>query len=203
MVFSKNRNSCQWFWPTPRVINQGNNMYIAHDGSSYMVIEDPEIVDKFGMPMLRNWQENMADVPPFQNSGELTLVATWEIKLVATDDHAIVVYRKETGDSYSYFSTITDNRFTMQLSRKLYVYTSWSEQSTTAQLVFYDSNGRTYERMTDRHVQTLTHQGFPIGLQPLDSERTQWKDKGVWELNCFYTKQTKHESYVKSDKSRQ
>ena len=76
--------------------------------------------------MLRNRQETMADVPPFQNSGELTLIATWEIKLVATDDHAIVVYRKEMGDSYSYFSTITDNRFTMQLSRKLYVYTSWS-----------------------------------------------------------------------------
>ena len=49
-------------------------------------------------------------------------------------------------------TTPADDRFMNQPSRNLYVYTYWSERNGTSQLVFYDSNGRLYERMMDRQV---------------------------------------------------
>ena len=42
------------FDATPRVAFQGNGIYVAQNGSSFMVVDDPEQVDKFGTRLREN-----------------------------------------------------------------------------------------------------------------------------------------------------
>ena len=51
-----------------------------------MVVDDPEQVDKFGTRLRENQPEPMVDGPPFRGLENMTLVATWEVRLVPTDD---------------------------------------------------------------------------------------------------------------------
>ena len=63
---------------TPRVIPDGDNAYMGSDGTTYMVIEDPKNVDKFGIPKPRNGPTVGADVPPvFQDGVEQVLVLSF------------------------------------------------------------------------------------------------------------------------------
>ena len=64
------------FDATPRVAFQGNGIYIAQNGSSFMVVDDPEQVDKFGTRLRENQSEPMVDSPPFRGLESMSLVAT-------------------------------------------------------------------------------------------------------------------------------
>ena len=49
----------------PMVSFQGNNLYIAIDGMSYLLVEDLERVDKFGVPVMsETGNEHTRDEPP-------------------------------------------------------------------------------------------------------------------------------------------
>ena len=110
------------FDATPRVAFQGNGIYIAQNGSSFIVVDDSEQVDKFGTKLRENQLEPMVDGPPFRGLENMNLVATWEVRLVPTDDQTKEIYRREVGDSYTYYFALANERYTTRESRNLYIY---------------------------------------------------------------------------------
>ena len=99
-------------------VNYQGDLYMGQSGERYIVVTEPENVDKWGVMV----KADKVEEPPFEDSADMKLLNTIKVQLIKTDDPNIAVYVRESDKVKTCYFTKTLDLGTIHEEKLLYIY---------------------------------------------------------------------------------
>ena len=99
-------------------VNYQGDSYMGQEGVRYIVVKDPECVDKWGQLVMSIKEEE----PPYVDSDELKLLSQVKTQQMLVDNPDIALYVRETNNVKTGYFTKNPNPNTLHEDKVLYVY---------------------------------------------------------------------------------
>ncbi|MCO5553329.1 hypothetical protein L7F22_006850 [Adiantum nelumboides] len=138
-------------------VNYQGETYMGQAGDCYVVLTEPDLVDKWGQLI----KVNKPKIPPFEDTKMQKLLNTLKVHIIHSDNPSITLYVYKTAKTQNCYFTKNYDPSTIHNEKMMYVFLEGLLSMTTAPL-YVDKYGIKYELMERRVAQGLTWQGLPI-----------------------------------------
>ncbi len=147
------------FDPAPWVNFQGDR-YMGRDASMYLLIENPDEVDKLGNTAPRE-TKSLEEGPPSIGMLGLRLVNSIWVRRILLDDSSKILYKREDHGSEFFYLRNCAPDYTITVDKVLYVFVQESTEGHK-DVIFLDKFGLEWEMMLSSDLRDLTYLGVPV-----------------------------------------